>query len=518
MLIFKGLSGRIMVWFLAVFLFVAFVGWEQLRDINLIHEKVIKLEQINHQSHDLHALEVSIGAEVNVVRNYLITGAASAPQEYQRAHQRLLFILGQIDNDNIDLIKVQHVVDKIFALAEKVFALPFSTGNMEGPILMHEIDAKLSALSQLLSDQHHAMDGVVNQSMQMVSGLHLDMRSDLMLSLILLFALLLGMSVYFYIHMIYPLVMLRQEVSRIGQGDFAPLSPDLGENELGDLSTALNAMGQALMLRDKELEQAKSVAAHQEKMHALGLMTASIAHEVGNPLAATSVLLDLARHKLAKGDVPSVARPLDEAVHELRRTETIITNILDFGRRSSHEEGAVHLAPVIASAVELVRLASHASHVQSIQMVQSIPADIPAAWGNLDMLRQVIVNLLLNAKDACQPVSDGSVETGFSVDVATDVATDAATDAKQFPEVRIEVQSVEQYILVDVVDQGDGIPESMQKDIFSPLFSTKERGKGTGLGLSISRDLMRKMHGDLELLEAGKHGCRFRLSIPLQER
>ena len=232
MLIFKGLSGRIAIWFLAVFVLAAFVGWEQFRDIDLVHEKVIKLENINHQSHDLHALEVSMGTMTDVVRNYLITGSSSAADDFQQAKINLQYILVQSRENSIDVAEVNDVVDAISVLAEKIFTLPFSTGNMEGPIIMQEIDAKLTALSQLLSDKHHKMDDIVNQSMQMVSALHIDMRYDLMLSLIFLFALLLGMGVYLYARMIYPLIILRREVARIGQGDFAPLSPDLGDNEL----------------------------------------------------------------------------------------------------------------------------------------------------------------------------------------------------------------------------------------------------------------------------------------------
>jgi len=486
MLIFKGFSGRIALWFMAVFMFVVFVGWDQLRDITLIHDKVINMEQMNHQSHDLHELEINIRSTLDVVRNYLITGSASAKTDFQQAEQNLQYALDQSRENNIDVAEIRRSVDTISALANKIFALPFSTGNMEGPILMQEVDEQLSALSLLLSGQHHDMDRVVNQSMHMVSGLHLDMRSDLMLSLLLLFALLLAMSVYFYVNMIRPLIVLRREVARIGAGDFAPLSPDLGDNELGELSSALNTMGQTLLHRSVELEQAQSLAAHHEKMHALGLMTASIAHEVGNPLTATSVLLDVARHKLAKGQHGAVAKSLDEAVLELRRTEMIITNILDFGHRSSHDEESVHIKKVIDSAVQLVRLASKSDF---IQVVVNVPKDIPSAWGNVDMLRQVLVNLLLNAMDACR--LHGTVS--------------------------VEAHVAKGCVFIDVVDQGEGVPDYIRENIFSPLFSTKEKGKGTGLGLSISRDLTRKMSGDLELLESGAEGCRFRLSIPLEK-
>jgi len=102
-------------------------------------------------------------------------------------------------------------------------------------------------------------------------------------------------------------------------------------------------------------------------------------------------------------------------------------------------------------------------------------------------LRQVLVNLLLNAVDACN---------------ASGVVT-------------ITGRRDGEMMCLDVVDQGEGIPAELRADIFSPLFTTKERGKGTGLGLSISRDLMRRMSGELALVENGARGCRFRLTLPV---
>ena len=484
MMIFRGLSGRITMWFFVVFIFVAFVGWHQLRDFTSIHDKATELEQVNHQSHRLHELETGIRMLVDVVRNYLITGNSSQVPEFQKAENRVQLIMEHAKANNINVAEMESTLNSISIIAGQIFALPFSTGNMEGPILMHEIDEKLESLSKTLSRRHHDMDETVNKSMRMVSGLYLDMRYDVMVSLILLFALLLGLSIYLYLRMIHPLILLRREVARIEKGDFSPVSPDLGDNELGALSLALNSMGQTLLRRNDELVQAKSLAAHQEKMHALGLMTASIAHEVGNPLTATAALLDLARHRLSRGEYEATDKPLNDAVQELRRTETMISNILDFGRRSSQEKEQVNLDAVIDSAIQLVRLSPKSNGAKFVSHAHS---ELPSVWGNIDMLRQVIVNLLLNAGDACQANS----------------------------EIYVEAHCDSEYVYVDVVDQGEGVPESMVEEIFSPLFSTKPKGEGTGLGLSISRDLMRGMSGELELIGSDANECRFRLSVPV---
>jgi len=284
-------------------------------------------------------------------------------------------------------------------------------------------------------------------------------------------------------------VMLRSRVSKIGEGSLGEESvmepaPDFGNNEIGDLSRALNAMRASISQHQDALVQARSLQAHQEKMQALGLMTANIAHEVGNPLTAASVSLDIAVHKLKAGGVGEVEAHLKHVSEELCRTEAIIRNILEFGRPSQTIREQINVTAVIESAMQLVGLARKARHVQ---MEYKPHAEIDTIPGSEDMLRQVLVNLLLNAIDASPEAALVRVETGI----------------------------MEGCILLDVSDQGCGIDQQYVEGIFSPMFSTKQRGEGTGLGLSISRDLMRQMDGDLLLLAHGPGGCTFRITLPV---
>jgi len=108
------------------------------------------------------------------------------------------------------------------------------------------------------------------------------------------------------------------------------------------------------------------------------------------------------------------------------------------------------------------------------------------AWDDEDGLRQVLVNLLLNAIDASPEAALVLIETG----------------------------SINGCVLLDVSDQGCGIDEQHVGEIFSPMFSTKRKGEGTGLGLSISRDLIRQMGGDLLLFVNSPNGCTFRVTLP----
>jgi len=485
----RGLSGVVALWLLAVFSVIALVGWDQLRDISIIHDRALQLESVNHKSHALHELELAVRRQAAYVHDFLITGSERHINYYRAAMPGLHKGIDNVARQGVNVSQIRQAVNGINKDAEQVFALPFATGNMEGPILMQEMDEKLAALSQVLMRKHHDMDASVNDAMRFVSGLHLDMRGDFIGSLVVLFALLAGLTSYMYLRVIRPLVILRSRVARIGEGGLDEKhimdpGPEFGDNEIGDLSRALNIMGASIRKHQDELVQARSLQAHQEKMQALGLMTANIAHEVGNPLAAASVSLDIAVHKLKTGCNGEVEAQLKNVSQELLRTEAIIRNILEFGRPSQMSHEMINLKTVIESSMQLVGLAKKARYVQ---LEYKTHADIGPIPGSEDMLRQVLVNLLLNAIDA-------SPEASL---------------------VRIETATLDGCVLLDVSDQGCGIEPQHVEEIFSPMFSTKQKGEGTGLGLSISRDLIRQMDGDLFLFTNGSNGCTFRITLPV---
>ncbi len=485
---FRGLSGVVALWLLAVFFVVAFVGWDQLQDISNIHNRTLQLEEVNYRSHALHELELDVRKQAAYVHDFLISGSPRHIQNYRTSMPGLRKAIVRIAKYGVDVTQILHAVNGIDKDAEQVFALPFATGNMEGPILVQEMDDKLEALSQSLMQKHHNMDVSVSDTMRFMAGLHLDMREDLIASMVVLFALLAGLTAHMYLRMIRPLVILRSRVAQIGEdhaheGQLIKPTPEFGDNEIGDLSRALNTMRESISQHQQALVHARSLQAHQEKMQALGLMTANIAHEVGNPLAAASVSLDIAAHKIAKGRHDGIGAHLDDASQELRRMDTIIRNILQFGRPSRVSQEMINLGTVIESSMQLVGLVRNARHVQ---LEYNTHADIRPIPGSEDMLRQVLVNLLLNAIDA---------------------SPEAAL-------VRIETGVMDGCMLLDVSDQGCGIEQQDVDAIFSPMFSTKQKGEGTGLGLSISRDLMRQMGGDLLLFANGPDGCTFRISLP----
>jgi len=478
------LAWKIGGWLTLVFALVAYVGWHMLRDFNTLHQETILIEAANHESHHLHELEMDLMHTITPVRSFLINGDWRQPKIFEDNHTALLTVLNRESAGKPISIHLRQASTAITFRAREIFSLPFPSGNLEGPILMREIDDIVDKASRRLATRHRELDQSVNLAMQAVSDMRVDTRNDFLFSILALFSLLAGLTAYLYLHMVHPLVHLRRELKKVSNGDFNIHCPELPRDELGELALACNLMGEALQERDIKLNHARNMAAHHEKMRALGLMAAGIAHEVGNPLAGASVSLETALRKLNQKQYEDTVARVRAAMDELSRTETIIRNILDYGR-SGAESGLtyINIKTVMQSAVTLGQMSPHRNRIQIKTEFRASPAQVIA---NASMLRQVLVNLLLNAIDACG--EDGYVE--------------------------LIAESLEGGIALNVCDNGPGIPPELQEEIFRPLFTTRQSGSGSGIGLAISRELMERMHGRLELARSDRNGSHFRAWLP----
>ncbi len=219
---------------------------------------------------------------------------------------------------------------------------------------------------------------------------------------------------------------------------------------------------------------------HQEKMAAFGLLAAGVAHELGNPLSAVEMHLQLiADDELPEPMQASLVTVREEAAR-LRRT---LREVVDFARRRRDEATLVSVRSVIDDALRLLR---HDRRMRDITTeVQSDP-ETPPVFMVEDHLMQVALNLMINALDA---MPDGGKLT-------------------------VKISGTAHGVSLKIIDTGIGIDRGLIDRCFEPLFTTKEPGKGTGLGLSICNDILRDAGGAIELHSSPGAGTTLIVSLP----
>lgn len=247
---------------------------------------------------------------------------------------------------------------------------------------------------------------------------------------------------------------------------------------------ALAARVQDLERATHELEAAQQQLIRSEKLASVGRLSAGIAHEIGNPLAAILGFVELLRTTdLEPEEQQEFLRRIQA---ETERIHHIIRDLLDFSRRAPEEDelhGHCDVREVVENAVKLV---APQKDLQGIDLQRRLPEDLPEVNGSADHLTQVLLNLLLNAADAVHGEGD----------------------------ILIDVTSDEDHVTLAVVDSGPGIDESVLETLFDPFVTTKPTGKGTGLGLAVCHALMERMGGEIRASNEPGSGARFELRIP----
>jgi signal transduction histidine kinase len=222
--------------------------------------------------------------------------------------------------------------------------------------------------------------------------------------------------------------------------------------------------------------QARSI--QQEKMAAFGLLAAGIAHEVGNPLAALSSLVQILQHR--HPDAYTAAK-LELAATQLGRIRRTIRELVDFSRPAARTVARFRPAEVVE---EALGIAKYYPCTRQRAITPVLADDLPAVRGVRDHLTQVVLNLVLNAVDA----------------------TDKGG------RIQVEARSEEGAVVLTVADNGRGIGLADRCRLFQPFFTTKPHG--TGLGLFVSRQIVEEMGGTLSYATKPGQGSTFWVRIP----
>jgi signal transduction histidine kinase len=250
------------------------------------------------------------------------------------------------------------------------------------------------------------------------------------------------------------------------------------ERANSELETQQAELEHRVAERSEALRASQARVIHQEKMAAFGLLAAGIAHEVGNPLAALSSLLQMLRRR---DPDTYTAEKLDLADRQLARIQRTIRELVDFSRPASQLVGRVRLADVVD---EALGIAKYYQRTKEREISTTIPADLPAVRAVRDRLMQVVLNVVLNAVDA----------TGKG------------------GRIRLEAEWIGGYVQLLVEDDGQGIAASDAPRLFQPYFTTKPRG--TGLGLYVSRQIVEELGGTLSCESEPGRGATFTMKLP----
>jgi signal transduction histidine kinase len=230
--------------------------------------------------------------------------------------------------------------------------------------------------------------------------------------------------------------------------------------------------GQVLdVTRERALAAQSAQAA---KLATLGEMSASLAHELAQPLSVMLFSAETARDALEDlgADAIGLARDqLDRIMRQIARTRTIATHLRDFGRSDPGPEEAVDLAQALEGAMVL---AGPALARAGVAIEAALPPGLPKLRGQRLMVEQILVNLMLNARDAMRETPQGQRRL------------EIAADGLAGGQVELRVR-----------DTGHGLPPGAEARIFEPFFTTKPLGQGTGLGLSICHGIMRRTGGSI---------------------
>ncbi|MBI3929844.1 MAG: hypothetical protein HY319_30175 [Armatimonadetes bacterium] len=237
----------------------------------------------------------------------------------------------------------------------------------------------------------------------------------------------------------------------------------------------------------RKLRESEAQLVQSSKMAAVGQLAAGVAHELNTPLGAVLLSIDSALEHLERGSSKPAADKLTGAAEAILQAQTVIDKLLSYSRGASDEAPVpADLNQVVRDALQLVRRQLELDGVRVILEEGKIPA-VRCRSGEV---QQILMNLLLNSKDAL-------LESGRS----------------DRP-IRIVTASDQNHAMVKVIDEGSGIPTEAQARVFDPFFTTKPTGSGTGLGLSVSAQLAARNGASLTFETSPGGGTTFILRMP----
>ena len=298
-----------------------------------------------------------------------------------------------------------------------------------------------------------------------------------------------GLIVIFVIttRMVKPIEKLTRATKHIEEGDLTYRVSIQREDEIGSLAKAFDHMAARLLQRERELKQSQDTLRRADRLSSLGLLTAGLAHEIRNPLVAIRTFTQLLPERYNDAEFREGFQGL--ALKEVDRICGLITDLLSFARPSKPNVAPEDMSDVVEG---IARILETQAKEKGVEIVRDFGANLPKVWIDREQMKQVFMNLILNAIQA--------MKDGGSIVVSTRVYS------------RNRTGEMGQFVQVEIRDSGIGIPEENLEHIFDPFFTNKD--EGSGLGLSISHQIVQEHGGYITVESKLEKGTAFFINLP----
>jgi len=301
-----------------------------------------------------------------------------------------------------------------------------------------------------------------------------------------------GISLLVLRSVVRPIRSLKERAGAVGRGDFSPRPPLDSNDEIGEFARSFDDMARRVAatqgaLEDRVASRTRELA-RAARYADLGVLAAGVAHEINNPLATIATCAEGMQRRLERGtlDPKEETEYFRTIASEAYRAREITQRLLTLARPDPGPKGRVVLQTLFG---ELGRVTRHQLERRNLRLVIE-EHEALVVRGNSGELLQALVNLVLNARDA--------------------------SPAGKCVRIRASREGTE--AVIDVDDEGPGVPAELVERIFEPFFTTKAAGEGTGLGLPLVASVAEGHGGSIVVARSPEGGARFRLRLPLDSR
>ncbi|MHB9098277.1 MAG: hybrid sensor histidine kinase/response regulator [Syntrophales bacterium] len=261
----------------------------------------------------------------------------------------------------------------------------------------------------------------------------------------------------------------------------------------------------ALLAKNEELKAVTQQLWQAAKLATMGELASSIAHELNNPLATVSLRIESLTAQTPQDDPRR--RELDIIGQEVERMGNLVTNLLQFSRRSQKQISTVDIHEEIEKTFELVH---YHLRKNNIQVIREFAPEGPIILADRQQLRQLFLNLFTNASDAMPKGGTLTIRVYTQVRGQGSGVSDNLGRRSPIPDPKGEA-----FVVIEIADTGTGIPPEILPKVMEPFYTTKPEGKGTGLGLAICRRITQEHRGTFDITSEGIPGKGTKVRITL---